>query len=210
MTTHVVGIGGGTGAGKTTLVDRLRDRFEPVCVVDVDAYYLDRSHVAPDTRSGLNYDEPAAIDIELLLAHLRRLAAGEPVWKPRYSFETHTRVGVEPLRPAPLVVVDGLFTLWWAELRALLDLKLFVDAPADVRLARRIERDAVGRGRTVESVVAQYRATVAPMHAIYVEPTRGFADLVVVNGGPPDRWTDEAIGAVAGLEARVPAGAARE
>src|SRR5882724_734688 len=152
----MIGIGGGTGVGKTTLVWRLVDRLGDVCLVDLDSYYLDRSGIGLEERRTLNYDEPTAFDIALLLDHLERLAAGEMVWKPRYSFESHTRLGADSLIPASLILVEGLFAFWWEQLRARMNLKVFVDAPADLRLFRRIRRDVMERGRSIESVLEQY------------------------------------------------------
>jgi len=179
----VVGVAGGTGAGKSAIVRALVDRVGGR-VIDLDSYYLDRSGLAPDERDRINYDEPAAIDVALLADHLGRLARGEPVEKPVYSFATHTRSGVEAVAPARLVIVEGLFTLWWTSLRSMLDLKVFVDSPPDLRLIRRIRRDMRERGRTMEQVLQQHLATVRPMHERYVEPTRAHADVVVVNDGP--------------------------
>src|SRR5687767_2901453 len=149
---YFVGVAGGTGAGKTTLVRQLVDRLGG-CVLELDWYYLDRSNVPPEERGRLNYDEPAAIDVDLLVEHLTRLARGESVSRPIYSFETHRRIGETRLSPAPLVVVEGLFTWWWDAVRRLLAYKMFVDAPADVRLARRLQRDLTARGRTVDQVL---------------------------------------------------------
>lgn len=181
--TSLIGIAGGTGAGKTALVRGLTDRFGG-CVIDLDSYYLDRSALPPHDRSRINYDEPAAIDATLLVEHLVLLARGEAVDKPLYSFKEHARVGVEVVSPARLVIVEGLFTLWWEPLRSLLEVKVFVDAPPDVRLIRRIRRDVAERGRVVEQVLQQYIDTVRPMHERYVEPTRAHADVVVANDGP--------------------------
>jgi uridine kinase len=178
-TSLTVGIAGGTGAGKTTLARTLAASLGGVVVLDLDSYYLDRSGLPPQARERLNFDEPEAIDVGLLVAHLGRLRNGRAIEKPRYSFESHTRVGVDPIGPAPVVLVEGLLTLWWDELRDALDLKIYLDAPPDVRLARRIRRDIEWRGRTAESVLRQYEATVRPMHDLYVAPTRAFADLVL-------------------------------
>jgi uridine kinase len=194
-TVRVVGIAGGTGAGKSTIVEGLVDRFGD-CVIALDAYYLDRSTLPAEERARINYDEPGAIDASLLLEHLERLTRGEPVEKPRYSFETHMRVGVEMICPARLVIVEGLFTLWWEQLRSLLDVKVFVDAPPDLRLIRRIRRDLTERGRTVEQVLQQYVGTVRPMHERYVEPTRAHADLVVTNDGPVEAAVERVVVAV--------------
>ena len=192
---YLIGIAGGTGSGKSTVVRALLDRFGGVCV-DLDSYYRDRSAVGLEERERVNYDEPAAIDVVLLVDHLQRLETGERLQKPTYSFHTHTRVGFEILPPSRLILVDGLFTLWWEELRRLLDLKVFVDAPADLRLMRRIQRDVAERGRGLESVLRQYLQTVRPMHERYVEPTKVHADLVVTNEYLVEECTKPIIAAV--------------
>jgi uridine kinase len=201
----VIGIAGGTGAGKTTLVRFLTPRFPRVCLVDLDSYYRDRSRIAPESRTDLNYDEPSAIELSLLLDHLRQLANGRAVQKPRYSFESHTRIGADLVSPAPLILVEGLLALWWEELRAVLDLKVFVDAPPGVRLVRRIRRDVTERGRDVESILTQYLSTVRPMHERYVESTRCYADLVVVNTGPVARSMARVVLAVEAVTRRATA-----
>lgn len=183
MMTSLVGVTGGTGAGKSAIVRAFVDRVGGT-VIDLDSYYKDRSGLTPEERIGINYDEPAAFDVALLVAQVAQLARGQAVEKPVYAFATHTRVGVEVIAPAPLVVVEGLFALWWEPLRSLLDVKVFVDAPPDLRLIRRIRRDIAERGRAVDQVVHQYLATVRPMHERYVEPTRVHADLIVANDGP--------------------------
>jgi uridine kinase len=182
----LIGIAGGTGSGKSTLVRTLRTRLGEICTVDLDSYYLDRSGMHSSQRDQLNYDEPGAIDVPLLLEHLERLVSGNAVPKPVYSFQLHARVDSEILLPAALIVVEGLFTLWWDSLRPLFDLKVFVDAPADVRLGRRIRRDVVERGRTADAVLEQYFQTVRPMHDRYVEPTRTHADVIVLNHDPSE------------------------
>src|SRR3990172_12892059 len=191
----LIGVAGGTGTGKSTVVRALAERFGGV-VVDLDSYYLDRSGIAVEERGRINYDEPAAIDVRLLLDPLRRLAAGEMVAKPTYSFRDHARVGAQVVLPARLILVDGLFTLWWDHLRALLDLKVFVDVPADLRLARRIRRDVAERGRTADSVLAQYLSTVRPIHHPYIQPTRVHADLVIANVGPIGAAVERVVAAV--------------
>ena len=183
---RVIGVGGGSGAGKGALVGALCRHAGRVAVLDLDSYYLDRGGVAPDERARINFDEPSAIDADLVAEHVATLAGGTAVTKPVYSFVTHTRVDVVTVAPAPVVVVEGLFTLWWARLRELFDVAVYVDAPADLRLARRLERDVRERGRELESVLRQYTATVRPMHQRYVEPTRGYADVVIVNDGDLD------------------------
>lgn len=192
---YFVGVAGGTGAGKTTLVRTLVGRFGG-CVLDLDSYYVDRGAVSAEERRRLNYDEPAAIDVDLLVDHLGRLHRGEPIAKPVYSFEHHTRVGAAPLAPTRLVVVEGLFTWWWEPVRRLLALKVFVDAPADVRVIRRLRRDVAERGRTMDQVLQQYLMTVRPMHDLYVEPCRPSADLVVNSEGTPAESAELVIAAL--------------
>jgi uridine kinase len=181
-----VGIAGGSGAGKSLLARRVSELTPEACVLDLDAYYRDRSHLTPEERAAINFDEPDAFDIDLLLRHLKTLRLGRPVPKPVYSFEHHCRVGERETSSAPLVIVEGLFTLWWPAVREALDFTVFVDAPADIRLTRRIRRDVQERGRTVASVLEQYLRSVRPMHERFVEPTRVYADLVVGNDGEID------------------------
>lgn len=198
---RVIGIAGGSGSGKTTLCRAIAGSARDVSVLDLDAYYLDRAHLSPAERAVLNYDEPAAFDIELLAEHLRCLADGGTITKPIYSFATHTRIGAERFAPGRLVLVEGLFTLWWEEVRRVCDLTVFVDAPGDLRLLRRIRRDIETRGRSLESVTTQYLETVRPMHERYVEPTRRYAALVVQNEGSVEAALDplqDALGRLCG------------
>jgi uridine kinase len=180
-TVLAVGLAGGTGAGKTSLCHLLARTLNPVTILDLDSYYLDRSGLSLEARRRMNFDEPGAFDLSLLVGHVRELRNGRTIQKPCYSFEHHVRYGSSSVAPAPIILVEGLFTFWWEELRLLLDLKVFVDAPEPTRFARRLERDVATRGRTRESVLEQFQATVRPMHTRYVEPTRLLADLVVVN-----------------------------
>ncbi len=177
----LLGIAGGTGSGKTTLARDLLRQFEgSACLIELDCYYRDRSDLTLQQRQLLNYDEPSAIDHDLLCQHLGVLLGGAPIARPCYSFAEHARLPrVENVAPAPLVILEGLFALAHESVRQLLDFKVFVDAPADVRFIRRLRRDCLERGRTMESVIAQYLATVRPMHLAHIEPTRDFADLVV-------------------------------
>ncbi len=178
----IIGIAGGTGSGKTTVARALCERYAAlgVSLVDLDSYYLDRSYLSPEERARVNYDEPSAIDHDLLFGHLEQLVRGRSVEKPRYLFATHTRSAeIDVVRPTPIIIVEGLFALWDPRICSLMGLKLYVDADPDVRFIRRLQRDLAERGRTVESVVAQYLRTVRPMHQSYVEPTRKNADLVV-------------------------------
>ena len=179
----IIGLAGGTGSGKSMIVQSLVARVGGR-VIDLDSYYCDRSALSREERSRINYDQPTAIDVALLVGQLAELERGEAVRKPVYSFETHERTGVEMVAPARLLLVEGRFALWWESLRSLLDVKVFVDAPPDLRLIRRIRRDLTGRDRTLEQVLQQYSGPVRSMHARYVEPTRAHADLVVTNDGP--------------------------
>jgi uridine kinase len=178
----IIGIGGGTGTGKTTLAERLAAQYSSLgtVIVDQDSYYKDQAHLSFEQRVHTNYDEPAALDYDLLVRHIERLVAGEPIEKPCYCFLTHTRTGeVVEIRPAPLVIIEGVMALVDERLRALMDLKIYVEADADIRLLRRLVRDVRDRGRTLESTVTQYRETIRPMHRRHIEPTKAYADLVI-------------------------------
>ena len=201
----IVGLAGGTGSGKSSIVRKLVERIGG-CVIDLESYTLDRAALALDER-GQADDEPATIDIELLVAHLEDLRRGEAIRKPIYSVEAQARTGIRLVAPARLVLVEGIFALWWDALRALLDLKVFVDAPADLRLIRRIRRDLADRGRTTEQVLYQYSSSVRAAHERYVEPTRIHADDVVLNDGPLDDAVDQVIALVRRRRVDEPTGA---
>ena len=190
----IIGLGGGTGSGKSSIVRGLVERIGG-CVIDLESYTLDRSDLPPEERSPVG-DEPAAIDTALLVAHLEGLRRGEAIRKPVYSREAHGRTGAAVVAAARLVLVEGLFTLWWESLRSLLDVKVFVDAPADLRLIRRIRRDLADRSRTVEQVLFQYLGSARPAHERYVEATRVHADDIVINEGPLDDAVDQVIALV--------------
>jgi len=183
----LVGIAGGSGSGKTTLSRALAAALDParVALLSHDAYYRDRSALAPAARAALDYDVPDAFDQPLFLAHLTALRAGAAVEPPSYCFVTHRRVGVSSaVAPRPIVLIEGILLLCDPVVRAALDLGIFLRAPERLRLQRRIERDTLERGRTVESVLAQFRATVRPAHAQWVEPSQERADLVLSTAGP--------------------------
>ncbi|MBI2374076.1 MAG: uridine kinase [Deltaproteobacteria bacterium] len=181
----VFGIAGGTGSGKTTVAHAIRDALpESVLLIDHDSYYRDQSHLSAEARAELNFDHPESLDNELLIQHLAMLKRGEHINKPLYDFRTHTRsTDTLPMAPAPVILVEGILTLAITELRDELDVKIFVDTAADIRLMRRIRRDLERRGRTFESVRAQYYKTVRPMHLAFVEPSKAHADLIVPEGG---------------------------
>ncbi|HEY5949437.1 MAG TPA: uridine kinase [Kofleriaceae bacterium] len=182
----VVGIAGGTGSGKTTVAHKLAAAMpDGRCVtIEHDAYYRDQGHLPPDERATINYDHPAALESALLAEHLRELRAGKSVDIPIYDFATHTRrIDKRHVTPAPVIIVEGILVFCDANLREQMDIKIFVDTDADIRLMRRIRRDLELRGRTFQSVRDQYYATVRPMHLEYVEPTKRWADLIVPEGG---------------------------
>jgi uridine kinase len=181
----VIGVVGGSGAGKTTLVWGLADRLgADVSVLWFDEYYHDLVHLTPDERALVNYDHPDSLDVDLLVSHLDGLLAGRPAEVPVYDFTTHTRTGTtRRVDPRPVIVVDGILVLAFPVIRERLDVSVFVEAPAEVRLARRLDRDVRERGRTPESVRTQFAATVAPMHDAFVSPCRDLADLTLDGQG---------------------------
>ena len=183
--TLIIGIAGGTGSGKTTITRRLQRQFENrVCTLYHDNYYRAHDGLTMEERSKLNYDEPAAFETDLLIRHLAALRRGEPVDGPVYDYTVHNRSDqTVRLEPAPVVLVEGILILENAELCKSMDIKVFVDADADVRILRRIVRDVRDRGRSLESVVNQYLTTVKPMHELYVEPSRRRADIIIPEGG---------------------------
>ena len=186
MNTIIIGIAGGTGSGKTTLTERLRDHFgqNEVSVINHDSYYKRHDELPHDERCKLNYDHPDSFDTELMVQHLQALRRGEAVEVPVYNYAIHNRSDQTiTVRPAPVIIVEGILIFASPELCELMDLKVFVDTDADVRILRRIVRDVKARGRTLDSVVTQYLTTVKPMHEQFVEPSKRKADLVVPEGG---------------------------
>jgi uridine kinase len=182
----IVGVAGGTGSGKTTVAHKLASAMPAGrCVtIEHDAYYIDQGHLPPEERALINYDHPASLESSLLADHLRELRAGRAVDVPIYDFSTHTRRKERRhVVPAPVVIVEGILVFVEAALRDQMDIKIFVDTDADIRLMRRIRRDLEQRGRTFESVRSQYYATVRPMHIEHVEPSKRWADLIVPEGG---------------------------
>lgn len=182
----IIGIAGGTGSGKTTVVNKIINSFPTgeVAVIPQDSYYKDLSHIPPEERSKINFDEPAAIEWPLLVEHLEALKAGKAIEMLTYSYLTCTRqpetVRVEP---RDVVIVEGILVLNDEVLRDMMDVKVFVDADADDRLIRVIARDCVQRGRTPQMVIDRYEQVLKPMHCQYIEPSKRFADLIVPQGG---------------------------
>ena len=182
----IIGIAGGTGSGKTTVVRKITERLPAgeVAILPQDSYYRDSSHLPLEERLEINFDHPASIEFELLTKHLKELRKGHPIQQPIYSYLTCTRSEeTVPVNPCKVIIVEGILILSNPELRKLMDLKIFVDADADDRLIRVINRDIVERGRSVNKVMERYECTVKPMHLQFIEPTKRFADIIVPQGG---------------------------
>ncbi|ASB48581.1 uridine kinase [Alkalitalea saponilacus] len=182
----IIGIAGGTGSGKTTVVKKILKQLpcNEVAVLPQDSYYRDSGHLPPDERQKINFDHPDAIEFELLTKHIARLKAGKPVEQPVYSYLTCTRQKETiKVNPCEVIIVEGILILSNPALRELMDLKVFVDAEPDDRLMRVIQRDIEERGRTVQKVLTRYEDTVKPMHLQFIEPTKRYADLIVPQGG---------------------------
>jgi len=182
----VIGVAGGTGSGKTTVVHKIVETIgsRDVLVVQHDSYYRDRSHMPLEKRGNINYDHPDALETDLLTNHIERLIAGMSVEVPIYDFATHTRCfETTQVVSVRVIIVEGILILVDPRLRSLMDIKVYVDTDDDVRFIRRMERDIQERGRSRESVVRQYLSTVKPMHAQFVEPSKRYADIIIPEGG---------------------------
>ena len=185
-TMFVIGIAGGTGSGKTTVVKKLTERLPKgeVVVIPQDSYYKDSSHVPVEERQNINFDHPDAFEWPLLERHLRELREGKPIEQPIYSYLTCTRQEETiHIEPKEVVIIEGILTLVDKKLRAQMDLKIFVDADGDDRLIRVISRDIVERGRTAEAVMERYQRVLKPMHQQFIEPCKRYADVIVPQGG---------------------------
>lgn len=180
----IIGIAGGTGSGKSTFTNRLRDAFgDDVTVIYHDNYYRAHDELPFEERKKLNYDHPDAFETELLMRHLELLKEGRTIECPTYDYSLHNRApGTVRIEPRPVILLEGILILFDERIRDLLDIKVFVDADADERILRRILRDTKERGRSVENIVDQYLTTVKPMHGLFVEPTRVFADIITNSG----------------------------
>ncbi len=182
----IIGIAGGSGSGKSTVARRVAESLttSSVAFLDMDAYYRNFAHLPMEERRRVNWDHPDALDMDLLAAHLKRLAACEPIDKPVYDFIAHARAPeTVAVAPADVIVIDGILLFVDERIRALCDVKVFVDADADVRLIRRIRRDMASRGRPLQEILDQYLSTVQPMHLQFVEPSKRYADVIVPRGG---------------------------
>lgn len=185
-TPFFIGVAGGTGSGKTTVSKRIREMVgnEHIAYIQHDDYYYDHSHLTVEERALVNYDHPDSLQTSLLVAHLRMLRAGQPVEVPIYDFSTHSRTRETQLvQPARIVLVEGILIFVEKELRELLDMRIYVDTDADIRFIRRLRRDMIERGRSLDSIVKQYMATVRPMHLEFVEPSKRYAHVIVPEGG---------------------------
>jgi uridine kinase len=182
----VIGVAGGSGSGKTTVVRRIMDSLGPeqVTVLDHDRYYRDRNDLRLEERAALNYDHPDALETDLMVRHVHELKAGRAVDVPVYDFTRYARLSTtEPALPRRALIVEGILVFVDPALRALMDIKVFVDTDDDTRFIRRLRRDVAERGRTMESVIEQYQSTVKPMHLEFVEPSKRYADIILPQGG---------------------------
>ncbi len=181
-----IGIAGGSGSGKTTVAQEILSRVGPdrIAFLQHDSYYKDLSGLPPNQRAELNFDHPNSLETELLIEHIRCLQAGQPVQVPIYDFSTHSRTDrTFTVASRRVILVEGILIFVEAALRDLFDIKVFVDTDADIRFIRRLQRDISERGRTTETVIKQYQATVRPMHLEFVEPSKRYADIIIPEGG---------------------------
>jgi len=182
----IIGIAGGTGSGKSTVVRKILERLPQgeVVILPQDSYYRDSGHLPLEERLEINFDHPDSIEFELLVKHLKELKKGKTIEQPIYSYLTCTRaIETIPIQPCHVIIIEGILVLTNSDLRKMMDLKVFVDADADDRLIRVINRDIVERGRSVNKVMERYESTVKPMHLQFIEPSKRFADLIIPQGG---------------------------
>ena len=188
MKPYIIGIAGGSGSGKSTFAQRIKEAFpDQVSLISCDNYYLPHDELTLEERANLNYDAPYSLEFDLMVRHLEALKNGQSVQCPVYDFTRHTRSdAVTEIAPRPIILIDGILIFHDPALRACMDLKIYVETDADERILRRARRDMRERGRDLDSVIQQYLATVKPMHNAYVEPTKVYAD-VILNGGKNER-----------------------
>ncbi|UAB80262.1 uridine kinase [Marixanthomonas sp. SCSIO 43207] len=188
----IIGIAGGTGSGKTTVVQQIIEELpvDEVCIISQDSYYKDTTHLSFDQRVKINFDHPQAIDFDLLVNHLKELKKGNSFEQPVYSFVDHNRTGeTVTTHPRKVVIVEGILILTHPDIRELFDIKIFVHADSDERLIRRLKRDIAERGRDLEEVLSRYQTTLKPMHQQFIEPTKEFADIII----PTNRYNTVAV-----------------
>ena len=197
----LVGIAGGSGAGKTTLVNAISEKLKALAsieatIVNHDSYYKEYSHLSKTEKDKLNFDHPNSLDNHLFVEHLALLKQGQSVLAPVYDFATHSRLtNTIIIKPSSVILVDGILLLVEPKIREILDIKIFLDTPADIRILRRLHRDINERGRTVESVINQYLTTVRPMHEQFVEPSKQYADLILFG----ENWSESQLETVINL-----------
>lgn len=182
----IIGIAGGTGSGKTTVVRKIAKALPPHCaaVIPLDSYYNDTTGMTPEERAAINFDHPDAFDWKLLTEHIQMLKEGKAVEQPTYSYiESNRQKETVHVDPKPVIIIEGIMALHYKKLRDMMDLKIFVDTDDDVRLIRNIRRDVVERGRTVDMVLDRYEKVLKPMHEQFIEPTKQYADLIIPWGG---------------------------
>jgi uridine kinase len=183
---YLIGVAGGSNSGKTTIAERLEEVIgsEGLSLIRLDSYYITMHDQPLEVRAAVNYDHPDAFDWDLLYVHLQRLTSGQSVEVPIYDYTIYDRTDeCELVGPGKVIVVEGILVLWEPRLRAMLDLKVFVDTPADLRVIRRLQRDVAERGRSQESIIEQYLTTVRPSHEQFIEPSKRYADVIVPEGG---------------------------
>jgi len=180
----IIGIAGGTGSGKTTVVNQIIEelRNDEVDVISQDSYYQDTSHLTYEQRTRINFDHPKSIDFDLLVSHLKELKKGNTIEQPVYSFVQHNRTGETiTIHPQKVMIVEGILILTHPDIREMFDIKIFVHADSDERLIRRLKRDIAERGRDLDEVLLRYQTTLKPMHQQFIEPTKEFADIIIPN-----------------------------
>ena len=188
----IIGIAGGTGSGKTTVVNQIIEELknEEVDVISQDSYYQDTSHLNYEQRTKINFDHPKSIDFDLLVSHLKDLKAGRNIQQPVYSFREHNRTGeTVTIEPRKVIIVEGILILTHPDIREMFDIKIYVHADSDERLIRRLKRDIAERGRDLEEVLNRYQTTLKPMHQQFIEPTKEFADIII----PTNRYNTVAV-----------------
>ena len=190
---YIIGIAGGTGSGKTTIVKRIMETLSStnVAIIPQDSYYNDNTHLSMEDRRKINFDHPDAFDWKLLHQHIRDLREGKSIEQPTYDYITSNRMKETiHIEPCEVIIIEGIMALYRNDLRKLMDLKIYVDTDADVRLIRNIIRDTVERGRTTEMVIERYMQVLKPMHEEFIEPTKRFADLIIPEGGAKEQAID--------------------
>ncbi|NJW51591.1 uridine kinase [Salinimicrobium oceani] len=188
----IIGIAGGTGSGKTTVVNQIIEELknEEVDVISQDSYYQDTSHLTYEERTRINFDHPKSIDFDLLVSHLKELKAGRSIQQPVYSFKEHNRTGETiKIDPRKVIIVEGILILTHPDIREMFDIKIYVHADSDERLIRRLKRDIAERGRDLDEVLNRYQTTLKPMHQQFIEPTKEFADIII----PTNRYNTVAV-----------------